>query len=110
MLVAVMLFAACAPTEEAEAPSEDCEPVMHARTQGSDMDAIDGTAKVITQGQALVRAIEAMGTIEPSGLFERAIAGLLLAGYKRRLKAIIGLVPAWAGERILRASMRVDNQ
>ncbi len=40
------------------------------------MDAIDRTAKVITQGQALVRAIDAMGTIEPSGLFERAIAGL----------------------------------
>ena len=66
------------------------------------MDAIDRTTKVITQGQALVRAIEAMGTIEPSGLFERAIAGS--AGHKRRLRAIIGSVPAWAGERILSAS------
>ena len=61
----------------------------------------DSTTRAITQGQALVRAIEAMGTIEPSGLFERTIAGLLLAGHKRRVRAIIGLVPAWAGEETL---------
>ncbi len=40
-------------------------------------------------GQALVRAIEALDTIEPSGWSERALAGLLMAAYKRRLRAII---------------------
>ena len=48
------------------------------------------TDRIIAQGKALVRAIEAPGTIEPSGWFERAIARLLLAGYKRRLRAIVG--------------------
>lgn len=68
------------------------------------MATADRTTKAVAQGQALVRAIEAMGTIKPSGLFERATAGLLLPGYKRRLKAVIGLVPAWAGKKILGAS------
>lgn len=39
-----------------------------------------------SQPRTLVRAIEALGTIEPSGWFERAIAGLLLAAYKRQLR------------------------
>jgi hypothetical protein len=47
------------------------------------------TNRVIEQGKALVRAIEALGTIEPTGPTERALARLLLAGYKRRLRAII---------------------
>ena len=34
----------------------------------------DLTDLIITQGRALVRAIEALGTIEPSGWFERALA------------------------------------
>jgi hypothetical protein len=33
---------------------------------------------VLAQGKALARAIAAVETIEPSGWFERAIAGLLL--------------------------------
>ena len=37
------------------------------------------TSRILEQGKALVRAIEALGTIEPSGPFERALAGLLLA-------------------------------
>ncbi len=32
------------------------------------------TETIIQQGKALVRAIEAIGTIEPSGPFERALA------------------------------------
>jgi hypothetical protein len=31
------------------------------------------TDRIIAQGHALVRAIEALGTIEPSGPFERAL-------------------------------------
>jgi hypothetical protein len=47
------------------------------------------TDRIIAQGRALVRAIEALGTIEPTGPTERVLAGLLLAGYKRRLRVII---------------------
>jgi hypothetical protein len=42
------------------------------------------TDRVLRQGRALVRAIEALGTIEPSGPFERPLARLLMAAYKRR--------------------------
>jgi len=64
------------------------------------------TDRIIAQGRALVRAIEALGTIEPAGSIERALARLLLAGYKRRLRGIVGVVPAWVTEEILSASER----
>jgi len=51
------------------------------------------TDRVIRQGRALVRAIEGLTTIDPTGPIERAIAGLLVAAYKRRLQGIIELVP-----------------
>ena len=41
------------------------------------------TDRILLQGRALVRAIEAMGTIQPFGPFERALARLLMAAYKR---------------------------
>jgi hypothetical protein len=41
------------------------------------------TDHIITQGRALVRAIEDLQTIQPSGPFERALACLLMAAYKR---------------------------
>jgi hypothetical protein len=44
------------------------------------------TDRILTQGRALVRAIEALGTIQPSGPVERALARLLMAAYKRRLR------------------------
>jgi hypothetical protein len=37
------------------------------------------TDRILAQGRALVRAIEALGTIEPSGPFERTLARLLMA-------------------------------
>ncbi len=52
------------------------------------------TERTIEQAQVLVRAIEALGTIEPSGWFERAISRLLLAAYKRRLRAIVTTAPS----------------
>ena len=58
---------------------------------------------------ALVLAFEALETIEPSAGFERAIARLLLAAYKRRLRAIIGTAPAWVGNRILEASESIPD-
>jgi hypothetical protein len=48
------------------------------------MNAPELTNHTITQGRALVRAIEALGTIEPTGPLERLLAGLLLPPYERR--------------------------
>jgi hypothetical protein len=74
------------------------------------VDVLEGAEHTIEQGRALVRAIEALGIIEPTAWFERTIARLLLAAYKRRLRAIIGAVPAWMGDRILQASERIPAQ
>jgi len=52
------------------------------------------TERVIEQGRALVHAIEGLRVIEPSGWFERGIARLLLAAYRRCLKMII-VFPGW---------------
>jgi hypothetical protein len=51
------------------------------------------TYRTIGSGRALVRAIEALGTIEPSGPFERALAWLSMAAYKRRLREIVSVCP-----------------
>jgi hypothetical protein len=48
----------------------------------------DLTNRIIAQARVLVRAIEALGTIQPTGPFERALAYLLMAAHKRRLRAI----------------------
>ncbi|MFQ6102045.1 MAG: hypothetical protein ACE5OS_12550 [Anaerolineae bacterium] len=50
--------------------------------------------RIITQGRALVRAIEALGTIEPSGPFEWAIAGLLMAAHQCCLRGIVEVAPS----------------
>jgi hypothetical protein len=67
------------------------------------------TDRIIAQGKALVRAIETLGTIEPTGPIERALAWLLLAAYKRRLRAIVEAVPSWVSEEILSASERIGD-
>ena len=51
------------------------------------------TDRIIAQGRALVRAIEALGTIEPSSAIERAAARLLLCVYKRRLRGVAAVTP-----------------
>jgi hypothetical protein len=38
-------------------------------------DHLTHTDRILRQGKALVRAIEALGTIDPSGPFERAVVG-----------------------------------
>jgi hypothetical protein len=48
--------------------------------------------------------VAVIGTVEPSGPFERALARLLLAAYKRRLRVIVETVPSWVAEEILSAS------
>ena len=73
------------------------------------MDNPETVDRIITQGRALVRAIEAIGTIQPSGWFERAIARLLLAAYKQRLRAIVAAAPSWVSEEILSASRHIGE-
>ena len=69
----------------------------------------DLVARILTCGRALVRAIEALGTIHPSGPFERALARLLMAAYKRRPRGIVKLAPAWVSEEILNASQHIGD-
>lgn len=66
--------------------------------------------RVVRQGKSLVRAIEAPSTIDPTGPFERMIAGLLMTAYKRRLKAIVGAAPGWMSEQIPSASEHVGDK
>ena len=68
------------------------------------------TDRILEQGKALVRAIEALGTIKPSGAFERALARLLMAAYKQRLRAIVASAPSRVTEEILSASEHISDQ
>jgi hypothetical protein len=68
------------------------------------------TDRILRQGRDLVRAIEALDTIEPTGPFERALARLLMAVHKRRLWTVVMVVPAWASEEILSASERIGDR
>lgn len=67
------------------------------------------TDHIIAQGRAFVRAIESLGTIEPTGPIEQALARLLLAAYNRRLRAIVETAPSWVSEEILSASERIQD-
>lgn len=67
------------------------------------------TEKALEQGKALVRAIEALDTIEPTGPIERVQAWFLIQAYKRRLRALIGRAPAWVAEEILSASRHIEK-
>jgi hypothetical protein len=60
------------------------------------------TDRIIAQGCP----IEAMDTIQPTGLFECALAHLLLAAYKRHLRAIVAASPTWVSEEMLSTSER----
>ncbi len=71
---------------------------------------IAAAERVLEQGKALVRAIEALETIEPGGPIESAITGFVLKRYRRRLRAIVAAAPAWAGEEILSASQHIDDR
>jgi hypothetical protein len=70
----------------------------------------DPTDRIIAQGRALVRAIEALGTIEPTDPFERVIAALLVAAYKRRLRQIVDVAPDWVAEEILSTSEHIGDR
>jgi hypothetical protein len=70
---------------------------------GNDLNLTD---RIIAQGRAFVRAVEALATIEPTDPFERALARLLMAAYKRRLRVIVEAAPAWVSEEALSTSER----
>jgi hypothetical protein len=55
------------------------------------------------------RPFEKLSEIEPGGPIERFIAGLLLAAYRRRLRGIVEVAPAWVVEEILSASQRIGD-
>jgi hypothetical protein len=67
------------------------------------------TERVLQQGKALVRAIEALETIEPAGPIERVQAWFLLQAYRRRLRAILEAAPDWVVEEILSANQRIGD-
>jgi hypothetical protein len=73
------------------------------------MGAMNRTEKIVEQGQALVRAIEALETIEPTGPIERVQVWFLLQAYRRRLRGIVELAPTWLAEEILSASQRIGS-
>jgi hypothetical protein len=70
----------------------------------------DVVARTIRQGKALVRAIESLAVIEPTGPIEQFIVSVLLPAYKRRLRAIVGSAPAWVSEEILTASEHIEGE
>jgi hypothetical protein len=67
------------------------------------------TDRIIEQGRALVRAIEALDTIEPTGPIERFLVWFLLSAYKHRLRAIVKAAPSWVTEEILSASEQIGD-
>jgi hypothetical protein len=67
------------------------------------------TERILQQGQALARAIEALEVIEPTGALERSQVRLLLQAYRRRLRGIIEVVPDWLAEEILSASQAIGS-
>ena len=69
---------------------------------------MNSTERILEQGKALVRAIEALDTIEPTGPLEQVMVWLLLKAYRRRLRAIVGAAPAWVSEEILSASQKIS--
>ena len=58
---------------------------------------------------SLLRNCRRLGE-ESTGPFERAVARLLMAAYKRRLWAIVKVAPAWVSEGILSASERIGDK
>ena len=59
------------------------------------MTRIQLTDSTVAQARELVRAIQALDTIECPDPFERAVAELFQAAYKRRLMEMVEVVPSW---------------
>jgi hypothetical protein len=73
------------------------------------MTSIQLTDSTIAQARELVRAIKALDAIECPDPFERAVAELFQAAYKRRLMEMVEAVPSWMADEILNAAQHVDD-
>lgn len=60
----------------------------------------DLTDSAIVQGCALVEAIKALAAIELPNPFERAVAKLFQAAYRRQLMEIIEAAPSWVVDQL----------
>jgi len=69
----------------------------------------DHTDGLIAQGRALVWAIEALDTVQPSRPFEIELAQLLRDACKRCLRDIVAEAPSWASAEILGAGQVVQD-
>ena len=65
------------------------------------MDDTAHTGSIIAEGRKLMWAIKALNQIESSRPFEREMAELLGAAYRRCLRDIIAAAPPWVSEEIL---------
>jgi len=74
------------------------------------MNSPELTDGIIAQGHALVRAIDAIDTIELGDPFARAMAELFQAAYERRLMEIVEAAPVWVAEELLSASEHIDGR
>lgn len=77
--------------------------------QANGPEPIERREKVLEQGKALVRAIEALETIEGTGPGELEMASRLVETYRRRLREIVASAPTWVSEEILSASQGIDD-
>ena len=68
------------------------------------------TDRILRQGKALVRAIEALAAIKPSSPIEPTAARLLLYACKRRLRGVVEVTPLWVVEEILSASTCIGDR
>jgi hypothetical protein len=76
------------------------------RTVHNNSSNAEVTDEIITQGRALLRAIEALEAIIPSGQAESQLAEQLVGVYKHRLRELLKTAPAWISEEILGAGTR----
>jgi hypothetical protein len=68
------------------------------------------TITIVEQVKALVRAIESLDVIESNSPWERQVAQLLRAAYKRKLQDIAETAPASISEEILSACGDIDDE
>lgn len=73
------------------------------------LNEIEPPNPIVAQGRALVRAIEALDAIVPSGRLERYFARLLTSIYKHRLRQTLRLAPVWISEEIMSVSEQIKE-
>ena len=67
----------------------------------------DLNGDIVSQVRVLIRAIQALDAIESSDPFERALAELFQAAYKRRLTEIVEAAPPWVAQEVSSAGQAV---